>query len=839
MAGAPLVGAAQAVPAPVPAALTAPSDPCQSLPEGSAARKYCTENKPSDDASAAPAKSKEDKEREKREEVCRYIVKGRAHDYCMGDGDAPEEGQKSEDEDKRNLLMGECKLPPHLETPGQGILGWIDPGPDKAPAARDPKAADADAYLYEQYGYAGLTWHTYGLTCGDKLRDPDTAMVAVDNWFANRVFTWSKSWTALTVVLRQYATHDGLFASLDPVVERATHAVRDAVYSPWIGTSLLLLGTAIIYQAKRKNLPDVTSQIAWALLVMTAATAVASYPVEASKMADKAINTTISSIDQAFAGVDLAGDGGLTPQTGGSTDPTLYSPPSGDRVQDSTAHGNMLVHSVLYRQWLRGELGSDDSAVAQKYGVQLFDCQALTWREARLPAKEQFKVVQAKMLRFREIAAKIEKEDPSAYSYLTGEKGGRLGASSISQAQAASSNLFSMAADLVIIGGKISLKFIVILFPALAVIGLHRRTSGVVKTAFNAGLAAVINIPLFALGGAVDVLMVREISSPQVDIPQWLKVVLLLLVTLVLWRMMRPVARLSSMINPNRNFMEDGGGALAAPGRLAKGAAKYYLGTRYLRRFLGRQTDALEDIAEGVSDRTTGSGSGSRSRAESDTDSGSGYWSDSWPSFGRRGQQDMTTGSDPLMESDPLALGGYETDSDSLPERRFAGLPAHSDHSGSAGSSMPVTGQRRTHDDVWDADGWYVEDLDGSAAARSLPSASRRAGGRDDADAAQAASPGPGSPSPLPSSGGAAAAVPSPRSTRTPEVEGTSAADLPGGPVPVMPEGDRPYPSEETGPRVVPPLTTDDGVVYQIFDPAAGYSIRDERDGQEPGGERQ
>ncbi len=37
---------------------------------------------------------------------------------------------------------------------------------------------------------------------------------------------------------------------------------------------------------------------------------------------------------------------------------------------------------MLYRNWLRGELGSADSETAKKYGPALYDAKSFTWGEA-------------------------------------------------------------------------------------------------------------------------------------------------------------------------------------------------------------------------------------------------------------------------------------------------------------------------------------------------------------------------------------------------------------------------------------------------------------------------
>ncbi|MEU6460178.1 hypothetical protein [Streptomyces sp. NPDC047065] len=861
MLAVPVAGGAQAEPALAPAAMTAPMDPCEQLPEGSAAYTYCKEGDGGGATDAKPAK----------DDPCAALKGTPGYDFCTREpgsgGDPSEQGEGALD-----TITGDCKAAPEVESPGQGIIGWIDSGPDKAPGARSPSAAGADAYLYEQYGFAGLRWSTYDLGCGGSLRDP---MAATDTWWANRVFTWSKSWTALTVVLRQYATSDKLYGSLDPVVERATQAVRDAVYSPWIGTSLLLLGTVIIYQARRKNLPDVASQIAWALLVMTVATGVARYPVEASQMADKAINSTVAAIDQGFAGVSVSdsstnqssstGTSSVTPAQypGDQTGDGAYSL-TGDRAQDTTAHGNMLVHSVLYQQWLRGELGDDDSDVAKKYGVRLFDAQALTWRENRLPSAERAKVIDAKKKTFQEIAGKIEKEDPTAYAHLTGKEDGRLGAATISNVQALASNSFSFAGDLVIIGGKLMIKFLVILFPALAVIGLHRRSKGAVKTAFSGAMAAAINVPLFAAGSAVDVLVVREISDPRVDIPTWLKVVVMLLVSYVLWKTLRPLTRLSAMVNPNHNYLGDAGSAFTSPGRMAQKYAKYYLGSRYLRKLMrGQQGQADTDEADtDVEDARGGYRPGGASRPDTD----SGYWADtdSWPYAdngtapgtppGPEGPGGGSGALSPAAEQGTDYWEPYERQPLFTPAGALAG-----------GNGTPAAGGAN---DVWDAESWYVEgDLPAASSAGPALAAGRSQNGQSSTgrnSGSLPAAPAPEGPAPLPggNSGGARADVPLPRAgaghrsgangshggtgqSGLPPAASRDDHDLPGGPVPRVPgastapgpEGDRPYATpEESGPRVVPPTPTDDGVVYQIFTPGEGFSIQDEREGLDDDG---
>lgn len=727
-----------------------------------------------------------------------------------------------------------------------------------------------------------MKFNTYDLGCGGGLRDPQAAS---ESGFANFVFGWSKGWTALTVVMRQYATSDKLFGSLDPVVERATQAVRDAMFSPWIGSSLLILGIGIIWQARKRNMSDVFQQVAWALLVMTVATGVASYPVEASKFADAAINTTVNAIDRGIAGVDLNGSqeedstpsdapGGLAPVAYNAAAPAAgpYGEPTGDRAKDQTAHGDMLVHSVLYQQWLRGTFGDDDSAVAKKYGTQLLDAQALTWREAKLSTAERRKVVTEKQERFQEIAEKVKNEDPTAYGFLTGKSGSRLGAAGTSNFQAAGSNTFSLVADLIIAAGKLTLRFIVILFPAIAVIGLHRRMSGTVRTSFESAMAACINVPLFAAGAGVHLLLVRELSDESVDLPIWFKCVILLLATVVLWKMLRPLTRLSSMMNPRHNYLADGGKAATWPGRALSGYAKYYVGSRAIRRLLGNRQGQAEALEE-IDDNDGRALPGGRGGAMGDDP---GHWSgaDDWP-YTRDGDSPDgpggTGGGSGAM--DPL-YAEFGTDDDPASAGALGGEGRGRHH----GFFRPgvEAGASRSDDDVWDTEGWFVEDLDRgtSGSAPTLPSGNGSAAASSNGAAAGSLPMPPlepDGPLPLPggTGGGAAAPIPGPRDTSAPagtgyypappSVTGTGHARV-SGPAPVngpgvdgmvppaAPRTDydsvAPEPRPGDGLDVIPPTLDPDGggAVYSLYTPSDGFHIRDER-GPEPepdedGGER-
>jgi len=65
----------------------------------------------------------------------------------------------------------DCKDAPMAQLPGDGITGFLDSKPNPLPPQGDPFVKNPTTSVYEQYGYAGLTWHTYDLGCGGDIRD--------------------------------------------------------------------------------------------------------------------------------------------------------------------------------------------------------------------------------------------------------------------------------------------------------------------------------------------------------------------------------------------------------------------------------------------------------------------------------------------------------------------------------------------------------------------------------------------------------------------------------------------------------------------------------------------
>jgi hypothetical protein len=433
--------------------------------------------------------------------------------------------------------------PPAPEKPGDGLIGWVD----------NQDGGVIDQTIYGTYGYAGLRWHTYDLGVGGDLRDP---WAIVDTGFGDWMFTSAKFFVALANSLHQANRPDSL-DGLNPVLDKGTQAVHDALYQPFLPIALLILAALLLWRTQKSDLPASVRAVAWAVLVMIVAVGLFQYPQRAVKAVDGMETATIAQVDTGFARA-----------SGTTGDPTL-------------SQSEMLVDTVLYRQWLRGEFGNPDSVAAKKYGRELYDAQAFSRDERivldRNPGTAAL-AAQNKNNKFNQIAAKIKVEDPGAYEYLTGHNHARMGAGFVAVVVALPTAGFRAVSDLLVFAARIIIRLLVIFFPGLAIAGV--LLVGPVRTSFIAGAAALVNSVVFSVGAGLNVLAANILLGPDVHLPTWLAVVFLAVISLIMWRAFKPFRHLTVMVSPNHNFAT---GALVGGGlvrRVATAAAGAYLGTR-------------------------------------------------------------------------------------------------------------------------------------------------------------------------------------------------------------------------------------------------------------------
>jgi hypothetical protein len=377
---------------------------------------------------------------------------------------------------------------------------------------------------------------------------------------------------------------------LDQVVRSATNAFRSTILVVWLPISLLLLGALIVSRAWRQDLSHAVRAVAWALLVLGLATYAADYPVRASEAADSVLTSTLGTINSTFS-------------------PGQGSP--------TGAVGTLETDGVLYPFWLDGELGSSTSQTAKSYGSQLYAAQTLDWGQPVTDSETNTKEQD-----FAQVASEVQSADPTAYHQLTGENGGRTGAGIMALIAALITVSFKLVAGTLVIASLLILRLIVILLPALAVIGLHERTSTVVKGTLVAGGAALLNAVIFSAGAGVSVFATSVLLSPSSGLPQWVALLLSAVVAYLLWHLLRPFRRLTHMVS----------GAFSPVHAMADGMgqARHSAG-RWTRRMASAMTGGAAAVAAEVATEEPPTETATTAAARAGSPAGPESWSRDGP----------------------------------------------------------------------------------------------------------------------------------------------------------------------------------------------------------------
>jgi len=421
----------------------------------------------------------------------------------------------------------DCRESPTPEVPGRGLTGFFQSEPKQLPPQEDPFAPNAKTTIYEQYGYAGLRWTTYDLGCGpDSARAPDaTAGTAVANW----LFLVPKAAVAFTNAVIEVALRPTFLGEFDPLVSNVSDVLYRTLFSNWVPLVLLATGALLIWRARRANLASSTAAVGWAAFIMVVATALFQWPVEAGRAADASVTTTLTVVN-----------GGLA-RSGG------VSQTASEKAAASNTH-----QSLLYQAWLAGTFGESESDTASIYGPQLFDATALTWREAQILRQDPVRgksIVDDKRKKFADVAQKVKDADPDAYEYLTGKRSEtRVGYALLAICGALFALPFLLGAFLVVLASFLVIRFAVMLFPAFATLAVFPAMRGVVTAVGSLVAAALINGVIFGVAAVVVLRGVGLLLDPQSPLPRWLSLTLMLLVSVVMWVVLRPVRRIGSVI---------------------------------------------------------------------------------------------------------------------------------------------------------------------------------------------------------------------------------------------------------------------------------------------------
>ena len=437
----------------------------------------------------------------------------------------------------------DCKESPTPDMPGEGLAAFFGRTPHPIPPQEDPFAAGARTTVYEQYGYAGLRWHTYDLGCGpDAARNPDAVIgTALSNWITNLPISLS----ALTASVTEVAFEPTFLNIFDPSITRISSALHDRLFATWVPAVIAILGIGILFRSRRSALATTAASIGWALMVVLLATAIFRWPLTAGHFADETVTHTLGTVV-----------GGINGRT---------------EVKPSVTIASNVQESIFYTAWLAGTLGSTDSPTAKKYGPELFKAQALTWHEASVVQHDPEagkKIIEDKKDRWQTLASEIQSSDPAAYEHLTGKRSDtRVGYAILSTVAAVLALPFLLVAALLLLGSFLIVRLAVMLFPAFATIGVFPAGRGLVTGIGRTVGAALVNAVIFGIGSAVTIRVLGLILDPQSRLPGWLALVLMPLFGFVMWVGLKPFRRLTAMVSPDANPFAESAGSIGNAAR--------------------------------------------------------------------------------------------------------------------------------------------------------------------------------------------------------------------------------------------------------------------------------
>jgi hypothetical protein len=425
----------------------------------------------------------------------------------------------------------DCLTAPTPSAPDSGLGGWFSSRPHLDPG-------NGVTGFYTLYGYSGYSYTTYDIGCISTLMHPDYKF---ENTIANGEFMISTAIIGAANALRERAwSPQTMWGWADPLVEQATQSIYRQVFTVFGVITLAVVGLYLLWRSRQSDMSTALTTAGWALLVMVAVTALALWPVRSANLADTTLTTTLDVVHSAV------GPRSKSPDPATCIDPARCE----DRRSPALRASDTSTESMLYRNWLRGVLGSADSLTAQKYGRALYDARSLTWEEAerlRTNPGDRDATFALKNRQWMKVAEQIQREDPEAYEYLKGTQGmERIGAGFIAILAALFFALFDIVASVLVLLGFLIFRWAVIAAPILGTVGLLRPASAGIRRLANAVVAAIFNIAIFGTGAAVYLFAVDLIMSTA-SLPGWLQVVLVWLCGLVGWLLLRPYRRITQL----------------------------------------------------------------------------------------------------------------------------------------------------------------------------------------------------------------------------------------------------------------------------------------------------
>ncbi|MEN3121227.1 hypothetical protein [Janibacter sp. LM] len=418
------------------------------------------------------------------------------------------------------------------ESPTDGLGGWVLPAPKSPPTTVEPTSG---ASLLQNYGVAGLSWFTFDDDCDFGTGEITDKPAEVTDGIASTFFLPAVLSAAVTVSAGNAFGNPDWLDFLDPVLQHTSTAMAQAFTEPLMPLFVLVAALSALVFAARRQVSQTLRVLAFVLIGLCVVGLTVGWPIKASKAADDIVSSVV-----------LAGQNNII---NGKDE----LPSDADREQPGTVFVGSLYKSLVWDVWLRGQLGSDDSAVAQKYGYELYAARTLTYAEKaeinRDPSGAGKKIYEQKKKDFKDVAGKIKKEDPGAYATLTNSNfGQRMGLALGGSLVAPTAFSLPFIAFVLLLLCFLYWRFTVILGPMLGAV--MAMMPSVARSVARKLVAVVLNTVIFGLGAAVYISLATYITQTDELAFGW-QCLCIAVLTLVGWIVLHPVRALTRFTSLN------------------------------------------------------------------------------------------------------------------------------------------------------------------------------------------------------------------------------------------------------------------------------------------------
>jgi hypothetical protein len=409
---------------------------------------------------------------------------------------------------------------PAPQAPNSGVSGFIDPGFPTQVGTPDLSEPNAGPYV-NGFWVRPPAWTAYDGGC---TPDP-LGQAGITSTIGNAFMGGASILTSLTSAIhRQVSPPD--FHFMDGIVRTSTQAVKDALFTPLIGIAFLILAGWLVLRSMRGELHGVFTTGAAAVVLVGLAAVLVNQSVQMSSYFDQMASDTVSGIY------------------------STMSPGGSNPFDPSSPRAGAVTDVVLYQSWLRGELGGPKSEVAQKYGTRILNDTTYTiaeWNTIQADPTKEKDIDEAKGHDFTTAAKEIQAKYPHAYRILQGSSNDRFGAGLVAFISALCVTPFLIMADLLLFMGLLMVRVAVVVFPAIAIVAIFPRFRHLATGLVGTVGTGLFNALIFAAASAFDLLAIQQLVGPDATIPRWFGLVLCAILSVVLWKLLKPRQRFKDM----------------------------------------------------------------------------------------------------------------------------------------------------------------------------------------------------------------------------------------------------------------------------------------------------